>query len=97
VLWVMAHRWTNHESRGTLWGLFTGLTPFQFVFLWRQFGSEVLEAYGDGLMLSPVMVLGIVPGLWVGHRIPKRLLRQMSYVILLLISVWAIMEPVLNG
>jgi uncharacterized membrane protein YfcA len=97
VMWVMAHRWSNQRSRATLWTLFTGLTPFQFFFLTRQFGDEVLIAYRDGALLSPVMLLGILPGLWIGHRIPKPLLRQMSYAILLLISLYAILQPPLSA
>jgi len=27
VLWVMAHRWSNPESRATLWAFFGGTTP----------------------------------------------------------------------
>jgi uncharacterized membrane protein YfcA len=97
VMWVMAHRWSNQRSRATLWSLFTGLTPFQFFFLTRQFGEDVLYAYRDGAMLSPVMLLGILPGLWIGHRIPKPLLRQISYTILLLISLYAIGQPLVSG
>jgi uncharacterized membrane protein YfcA len=97
VMWVMAHRWSNQRSRGTLWALFTGLTPFQFFFLTSRFGEDVVIAYRDGLLLSPVMLLGILPGLWIGHQIPKPLLRQISYAILLLISLYAIGQPLVAG
>jgi uncharacterized membrane protein YfcA len=97
VMWVMAHRWSNQRSRATLWALFTGLTPFQFLVLTWRFGDDVLYAYRDGAMLSPVMLLGILPGLWIGQRIPKPLLRQISYAILLLISLYAIGQPLLSG
>ncbi len=94
VMWIMAHKWSNQRSRATLWTLFTGLTPFQFFFLWRQFGNPALEAYGYGALLAPITLLGILPGLWLGHRIPKPLLRRLSYAILLLISLYAILQPI---
>ena len=93
VLWIMAHTWSGERTRTTLWALFTGLTPFQVVFLIHQFGKPVAEAYLDGLMLAPITLLGILPGLWLGRRIPKPLLRQISYVILLLVSLYAIFGP----
>jgi uncharacterized membrane protein YfcA len=40
VLWVMAHRWSNPESRATLWAFFGGTTPVQLALLWREFGSR---------------------------------------------------------
>jgi uncharacterized membrane protein YfcA len=95
VLWIMAHRWSNPRSRATLWMLFTGLTPFQLFFLHQRFGEPVLGAIGDGAMLAPFVLLGLVPGLWLGARISKRRLRWVSYGILLAISAYAIVQPLI--
>jgi uncharacterized membrane protein YfcA len=94
VMWVMAHRWTNQRSRATLWAMIAGLTPFQMLFLYLRFGDDVVGAMGEGVLLAPLTLLGLLPGLWIGHRIPKPVLRQLSYVILLLISLYAILQPV---
>jgi uncharacterized membrane protein YfcA len=97
VMWVMSHNWSNQRSRATLWAFFCATTPVSWISLYREFGGEVFSAIGNGVLLSPVMILGIVPGLWLGHRIPKPRLRQISYVILLLVSLYAILQPLLNG
>jgi hypothetical protein len=97
VIWVMSHTWSNQRSRATLWTMFTGLTPFQQFFLYQRFGEEIIDAAGTGLLLAPMVLVGMVPGMWLGHRIPKPRLRQMSYVILLLIALYAILDPMVNG
>lgn len=93
VLWVMAHRWSNRESRATLWAFFGGTTPVQLLLLWREFGEPVVDAAGLAVMLVPVTVLGLLPGLWIGHRIPKSRLRALSIVILAAIAFYAILRP----
>jgi uncharacterized membrane protein YfcA len=95
VLWVMAHRWSGERSRVTLWALFAGLTPIQLFFLERQFGDPVIAALGTGAILAPLTILGIVGGLRLGVAIPKPRLRQLSYIILFLISGYAIVQPML--
>ncbi|UCD75237.1 MAG: sulfite exporter TauE/SafE family protein [Phycisphaerales bacterium] len=97
VMWVMAHNWSNRRSRATLWAFFCATTPVSWISLHQRFGDEVFTAIGNGVLMSPVMILGILPGLWLGHRIPKPLLRQISYVILLLVSAYAICQPLLAG
>jgi hypothetical protein len=96
VMWVHAHDWSNQRSRATLWAYFSGLTPIQLVVLYLKFGPDVVTAVGTAAILAPVMVLGILPGLWLGHRIPKPRLRQISYTIILIISIYAIAEPPLR-
>lgn len=97
VMWVMSHNWSNQRSRATLWAFFCATTPVSWISLQQRFGNEVFSAIGDGAILSPVMILGILPGLWLGQRIPKPALRQISYVILLVISLYAIGQPLLEG
>jgi len=93
VMWVMAHRWSNEKSRATLWTLFTGLTPVQLFFHYQRFGEPVLTAIENGALLIPITFLGIIPGLWLGRKIPKPILRRISYIILLIISLYAIGQP----
>lgn len=96
VMWVHAHDWSNQRSRATLWAYFTGLVPLQVFFLYRHFGQGVIDALGVGAMLAPVMILGIIPGLWIGHRITPARLRQISFGIIFLISLVAIFEPIVR-
>jgi len=93
VLWVMAHRWSNPESRATLWAFFGGTTPVQLALLWREFGSPVVDAAGLGLAFIPATLVGLLPGLWIGHRIPKPWLRTISTIILAAIALYALLAP----
>jgi uncharacterized membrane protein YfcA len=91
VLWVMAHRWSNPESRATLWAFFGGTTPVQLTLLWREFGPPVVDAAGLGLAFVPATLVGMLPGLWIGHRIPKPRLRTISTIILVIIALYALL------
>ncbi len=93
VLWVMAHRWSNPESRATLWAFFGGTTPVQLTLLWHEFGPPVVDAAGLGLAFIPATLVGLLPGLWIGHRISKARLRTISTIILAAIALYALMAP----
>jgi uncharacterized membrane protein YfcA len=93
VLWVMAHRWSNPESRATLWVFFGGTMPVQLTLLWREFGAPVVDAAGLGLAFIPATIIGLLPGLWIGHRIPKPQLRTISTIILAAIALYALLAP----
>lgn len=93
VLWVMAHRWSNERTRATVWAIFTVQTIPQLLILRHRFGPDVIEAAGTGVLVAPALVAGILPGLWIGRRIPKPMLRRLSYVILAVIAASAIASP----
>jgi len=96
VMWVMAHDWSSRRSRATLWALFASYMPLELIFLYHRFGEGVLTAAGTGLLLAPLTVLGIIPGLWIGHRVSKEHLRRLSYLILLCVSLYAIVQPMVK-
>lgn len=93
VLWVMAHRWSNPESRATLWAYFGGTTPVQLALLWHEFGTPIIHAAGLSVALVPATIIGMLPGLWIGHRISKPKLRTVSVLILAAIALYAILSP----
>lgn len=93
VIWIMSHTWSNERSRATLWAFFTGMVPIQLALFYSQFGREIVDAAGLGLVLIPAMLLGVPPGLWIGHRLSKPRLRQLAFVVLLLISLYAMFNP----
>jgi uncharacterized membrane protein YfcA len=95
VLWVMAHSWSAERSRTTLWLLFVFIAPLSVAMLAVRFGAPTLEGLRTGLLLAPVTLLGLVPGLWIGRRISKPALRQLAYVILALVSLYAIIQPLI--
>ena len=93
VMWVMAHDWSTERSRVALWALFAGMTPLQILFLTQRFGMGVAQSAGEAILLSPLMLLGIFPGFWIGRRMTRAQLRVVSYLILATISVIAIVRP----
>jgi uncharacterized membrane protein YfcA len=93
VMWVMAHRWSNPESRATLWAFFGGTTPVQMLWLWREFGPPVVDAMGLAAMLLPATFIGLLPGLWLGHRISKPRLRVIAMLILTGAALYALLWP----
>lgn len=97
VMWIMAHNWTSERSRVTLWVFFTLLTPIQMGALWHRFGDAILQAAGPAVLLAPLAMLGLLPGLWMGRRIAKPLLRSLSYLIIFFIALYAIAQPMLTA
>ncbi len=93
VMWVMAHTWSNERSRAMIWAYFTALTPVSQFFLFRKFGMDAVHAAGIGLCVSPIMLLGVIPGLRLGRKIPKPKLRLISYVLLLMLALYTICQP----
>ena len=48
---------------------------------------------GGGVVFVPATIVGMLPGLWIGHRISKPKLRTVSVVILAAIALYAILAP----
>ncbi len=93
VLWIMAHDWSTHRARATMWMIFLGMLPFQAFFLAREFGSEVWTAAGLAALIAPLTFLGVIPGLWIGHRMSRVALRRLALGILFVIAFAAIAGP----
>ena len=56
-------------------------------------GPPVVDAAAVGLALVPASLIGLLPGLWIGHRIPKPRLRAISMVILAAVALYALLRP----
>jgi len=95
VIWVMAHTWSSDRARATMWMLFTGLMPVQLVVLYFMYGETTLDGAVTGAILWPVAILGSIPGLWLGKRLPPRVLRGTSVVLLFIASIYVIIQPLL--
>ena len=93
VLWVTAHDWTSKRMRGTLFTLFFLTTPAQLYFFAHRFGHELWQTAGLGLGLFPVVLLGTLPGLWIGSRFSSEVLRKLAFGLLAVIAIYAIVQP----
>ena len=93
VLWVVAHQWPNFKTRATILALIASMIPFQIGFLTWQFGSQVIQHFMIGFLYIPLVVAGTAAGLWIGGRIPTKLLRKLMIAILFLIAAISIINP----
>lgn len=96
VLWVMAHRWSNRQTRAFLSSLFMLAAPLQLTLLYLLSGGDIMGALLNGLILAPLVALGSALGVRMGNLIPKDRLRQIAHGILLVTALASIMAPVLS-
>lgn len=93
VLWALAHRWTTQETRSFLFALFLLGVPIQALLLYFNFGTEILFTMLNGLLFSPLVVLGSVLGIRMGNLIPKSILRRISFAVLSIIALTSVAAP----
>jgi len=96
VLWALAHDWPVRKIRGFLFAVYAASIPAQVVLLYLMFGSSILRSSVVALLLSPAVFLGVVIGLPLGNRMPKRILRKIVYMILLAIGLNSIVQPLVQ-
>jgi uncharacterized membrane protein YfcA len=95
VLWAMTHQWSSQRTRATLWALFLAMTPLGLLFLYHRFGWIVLQAALVAVAMVPAVLLGTLPGIWIGNRISKSHLRRLGIALLLLLAAYMICQPLL--
>lgn len=87
VVWAMAHRWDNRQSRVALWLIFLAGVPTQLFWLYFTFHDEALHGMKIGLLGMPVVLAGMATGIWIGNRLSKERLRRAAYALLLLTAL----------
>ena len=87
VLWTNAHAWTGDRIRTFLWMTFLQVTPLHILILYFKFGTRITDNFLPGLACAPVCVGGAILGGAVGQRMSLRVLRSVSYGIILLIAL----------
>lgn len=93
VLWVMAQRWTNQETRGFLMSIFLFAIPAQLGLLYFAYGQAILEPMRQGLWSIPVVALGAWLGVRGGNLLPKFRLRQLAYSLLFITACSSLLTP----
>jgi hypothetical protein len=96
VLWVMAHQWTNQQTRAFLLTLFLLVAPMQLTLLYLMAPTDITGALLVGLIQSPLVVLGSYIGVRLGNLIPIEMLRQIALGLLLLTAILSIVSPLLG-
>lgn len=96
VLWIYAHNWTTEKIRVTSLAFGLPYVPFQFVLLYLVFGNLVPKTIILGLMFIPITAIGAWIGLIIGKNVSEKLLRLISYCILMLVGFCALLKPFLE-
>ena len=60
----------------------------------HRFGGEAVRPGALALMALPPVIGGLSLGLWLGRRLDKRLFTRLSYGLLVVIALAAILGPV---
>jgi hypothetical protein len=93
VLWVMAHNWSNSETRAFLFASYLLSIPVQIGIMWFTIGDPILAPLSTSLLLAPAVAIGSVVGVRAGDYISKPLLRKISYIVLVLAAIFSILAP----
>lgn len=93
VLWAMTHRWSSGRIRATLWTIFLTMTPVGLFFLYQRFGQVVLQSALVALAMTPAVLLGTFPGIWIGNRMPRTWLRRLAIVLLVIVGGYMVCQP----
>jgi uncharacterized membrane protein YfcA len=94
VMWVMAHNWSGEKTRAFLFAVFLVSAPVQIALLFLAFGSGVLKGVLAGVLLTPAVFLGSRVGIPLGNRMPKAALRNMAYLVLVIIGLSSVCQEV---
>ena len=92
VMWVLAHNWSNEKTRSFLFAVIAGTGPILIGQLSFTFGVEILKGVLTGILLTPVVYLGSRVGMPLGNRMPKPMLRNIAYLVLIFIGLSAVFQ-----
>jgi uncharacterized membrane protein YfcA len=93
VFYVNALTWSASKSRGFLFLCSSLLMPLMAVLLLWKFQAAVLPPALAALIVMPPGIAGLVVGLRLGHRLDKDRFRRLTYALLIMIALAAILSP----
>ena len=94
VFYVNALTWSAAKSRGFLFLCSSLLLPLMAALLLWRFGAQVAPPTLAALLVMPPGIVGLIVGLKLGHRMDKELFRRLTYALLTVIAIVAILSPV---
>lgn len=95
VVWLLAHDWSSKKMRATMWAFFILMIPSNIFFQSVKFGPVVWERAGIAILFLPVVILGSIPGIWLGNKLSRTLLRRIAIALLYLIGIYALVQPMI--
>lgn len=93
VLWVLAHRWPAARQKAFLFTIFAAGIPLQFLLLLFFFGQPILQEMLLGLLSLPLLLVGTYAGLKLGSMLREEVTRPLSYLVLAILGLSAVIMP----
>jgi uncharacterized membrane protein YfcA len=93
VMYVNSLTWSAAKSRAFLFLCSALLMPVMALMLIVKFGDQASTPAMAALMTLPPVVVGLWIGLKVGHRLDKHRFRRLTYALLTMIALAAILSP----
>jgi uncharacterized membrane protein YfcA len=93
VLYVNSVHWSAAKSRAFLFFMSVSGVPIAVAMLAARFGTALASPTLAALLILPVVMIGMNLGFRLGARIDKPLFRQVTFVLLVLIGVGAVLSP----
>jgi len=97
VLYVNSLTWSVDKSRGFLFFCAATGVPIAAWMFWTQHGEKILPAAMSTLVVLPLILTGLSVGLRAGHLLPKQRFRQITFALISLIAIGAIVSPMITG
>ncbi len=94
VFYVNTLTWSAAKSRGFLFLCSSLLMPLMAVMLLMKFGAEIAPPALAAPIVMPPGIVGLFIGLKLGHRMDKELFRRLTYALLTVIAIVAILSPI---
>jgi uncharacterized membrane protein YfcA len=95
VMYVNSLTWPVAKSRGFLFFCSAALVPLMGILIYLKFGELVLRPAMAALVVLPPVLVGLGTGLKLGDRLNKERFRRLTYFLLVVIALAAIIGPML--
>jgi uncharacterized protein len=96
VMYVNSLTWSAAKSRAFLFLCSALVVPLMGVMLLVKFGAQASTPALAAVVTLPPVYLGLWFGLKLGHRLDKRRFRRLTYALLTMIALAAIVSPLLQ-
>ena len=95
VMYVNALTWNAEKSRGFLFFCSAALVPAMGVLLAWKIGAPARPPALAALIVMPLVLAGLWCGMRLGEKLDKQLFRRLTYGLLVIVSLIAILSPLL--
>jgi uncharacterized membrane protein YfcA len=95
VMYVNSLTWSAARSRGFLFFCSAALVPVMAVALYWKFRVGAARPATAALVIMPPVLVALWIGLKIGRTFDKTLFRHVTYGLLLIVSVFAILSPLI--